>query len=206
MKNFIKAVICAAAILFCAQSASAQTLKDIFNSTTVRDVVTQVTGVDINQFIPTDIHGNWTYNGLAIRLDGDDALKTAASAAAAPALNKKLSSALEKIGLKAGAMDMTFNTDSTFTFSCKGKTFPGTYSLNGNNITLKFGKQLQLFKINGSIIKGTDKLDILFPADKALEMVGKLTANTKNATLQSLGAAVKQYDGMRAGMGLAPKQ
>lgn len=206
MKNLIKAAIVAAAILCSASVASAQSLKDIFNSTTVRDVVTQVTGVDLNQFIPTDIHGNWTFNGLATRMDGDDALKTAASAAAAPVLNQKLNKGLEKVGLKKGAMDMTFNADSTFTFALKGKTFPGTYSLNGNNITLKFGQQLQLFKIKGTIIKGTDKLDILFPADKALEMVKKLTSNTKNAALQGVGTAVQQYDGMRLGMGLAPKQ
>jgi hypothetical protein len=42
----------------------------------------------------------------------------------------------------------------------------------------------------------------LFKADKLLDLIGKLTANTNNTTLKTIGSLAGQYDGLKIGLEL----
>ncbi len=194
-----------AAILFAGHTASAQSLKDILGkvagNSTVTDIVEQATGINLSK---GDIKGTWNYSGSAVKLESEDIVKSAAAGVAATQVEKKLDEYLTKIGLKEGAFTFTFNEDNTFTTSVKGKPFNGTYTLSedGTTLSLKFGKIISAKEFNTTVSIKNTTFELLFPADRLLELIGKLTASTSNATLKTIGTLAGQYDGMKIGLEL----
>ena len=205
MKTVLKSIIIVSALCFAGNTASAQTLKDLLknatNNTTVTEIVEKVTGVDLSK---GDIKGTWNYTGSAVKLESEDVLKSAAAGAVTGQIEKKLDEFLEKAGLKSGTFSFTFNEDNTFATTVKEKSFNGTYTLSedGNTLNLKYGKSLNSTGITATAQINDKTFELLFKADKLLDLLGKLTSNTENSTLKTMGALVGQYDGMKIGLEL----
>lgn len=202
-----KNIITAAIAILCISgnmTISAQSLKDILNSSVVKDAVSSMTGITL----PTDITGTWDYTGTAVKFEGDNVLKNATATLAATEIEKKLNTYTEKIGLKEGAFSYTFNADSTFTTSFKGKPFSGTYSLSpdGKRLTFNYSKTLNLMKMTATIEVTGAQTDIMFKADKLLEFIGKISSSSSNATLKSISSIASQYDGMNIGFAVKRKE
>jgi hypothetical protein len=205
MKTIFKTIIIASALCLAGNAASAQTLKDILgkaaNSSAVSDIVEKVTGIDISK---GDIKGTWNYTGSAVKLESTDLIKSAAAGVAATQVEKKLDEYLAKAGLKTGTFSFTFNEDNTFYTTVKGKNFNGTYTLSedGNTINMKYGKSLGSTGITATASINSSTFELLFKADKLLELIGKLTASTSNTTLKTIGTLAGQYEGMKIGLEL----
>ena len=205
MKFYFKAIIVAAALCFAGANADAQSLKDILNkaanSSTVTDILEGVTGIKLSQ---GDIKGTWTYTGSAVKLESSELIKSATASVAATQIEKKVDEYLGKIGLKGGAFSFTFNEDNTFSTTVKGKTFKGAYSLSedGTTINMRYGKNLGSTGITATASISNSTLELLFKADKLLELIGKLTATSNNTTLKTIGTLAGQYDGMKIGLEL----
>ena len=97
-----------------------------------------------------------------------------------------------------------FNEDKTFSANVKGKSFNGTYSVSEDykTMTLQFGKALAVKPFTASISATSSQLNLLFQADRLLELLGKLTSSSSNTTLKTVGTIVNQYDGMKLGLEL----
>lgn len=205
MRTIFKSIIIASIFCIAGNTASAQTLKDILekaaNNSTVTEIVEKVTGVNISK---GDIKGTWNYTGSAVKLESEDILKAAAGGAAATQIEKKLDEYLAKAGLKTGTFSFTFNEDNTFATTVKGKSFNGTYTLSedGKTIELKYGKTLGSTGITAAAQINASTFELLFKADKLLDLIGKLTSNTNNTTLKTIGSLAGQYDGMKIGLEL----
>lgn len=205
MKLIFKTLVVVAAIFFAEQTASAQSLKDILgkvkDNSTVSDIVEKVTGIDISK---GDIKGTWSYTGSAVKLESEDLMKSAAAGVAATQIEKKLDEYLAKAGLKTGTFSFTFNEDNTFTTTVKGKNFNGTYTFSEeeDSINLKYGKNLGSTGITATAQLNGSTLELLFKADKLLDLIGKLTAASSNATLKTISTLAGQYDGMKIGLEL----
>jgi len=203
MKLIFKTLLIGAIIFLTGQTASAQTLKDILgavqNNSAVSDIVEKVTGIDISK---GDIKGTWNYTGSAVKLESQDLVKSAAAGIAATQVEKKLDEYLVKIGLQGGAFSFTFNEDNTFTTTVKGKKFNGTYTFSEeeDSINLKYGKTLNSTGITATAQLNGSTLELLFKADKLLDLIGKLTANSSNTTLKTISTLAGQYDGMKIGL------
>ena len=175
-------------ILSVSDSAYGQSIKDILNSAAVKDAVTTVTGG--KKLTVEKLAGTWTYVNPAIQLEGDNALKNVAASVASSEMEKKLKDYCAKIGIIEGAFNYTFNTDSTFTSVLKGCTLKGTYSFNADDKTMelhygKIGKS-KLTTMTAYVVVTNDQLSLLFNADKLLDFLTKLSAVSKNTTLQAL--------------------
>lgn len=203
MKLIFKTLLIGAVLCFAGQTASAQTLKDILgkvtNNSTVTDIVEKVTGINISK---GDIKGTWNYTGSAVKLESEDLVKSAAAGVAATQVEKKMDEYLAKAGLKGGAFSFTFNEDNTFTTTVKGKTFNGTYTFSEEDavINLKYGKSLKSTGVTATAQLNGTTLELLFKADKLLDLLGKLTSATSNSTLKTIGTLAGQYDGMKLGL------
>ena len=186
-------------------NADAQSLKDILNkaanSSTVTDIIEGVTGITLSK---GDIKGTWSYTGSAVKLESSDLLKSATASVAATQVEKKLDEYLGKVGLKNGAFSFTFKEDNTFTTTVKGKSFNGTYTLSedGTTLNLKYGKSLGSTGVTATASINSNTFELLFKADKLLDLIGKLTANSNNATLQTIGTLAGTYEGMKIGLEL----
>ena len=96
-----------------------QSLKDILNSSAVKNAVTSVTGGKAVTF--ENLQGTWMYVNPALRLEGDNALKNVAGSLAATEAEKKMKEYCEKVGIVEGVFNYVFNSDSTFTSALKGE-------------------------------------------------------------------------------------
>lgn len=204
MKLSIKGFFMAGLFCMICGTASAQSLTDLLKKVTtnetVKNVVENVTGT----VIPVDIKGTWTYSGTAVKFESDDLLKSTAASLAATQVEEKLDSYVAKVGIKAGTFSFTFNEDNSFTATVKGKNFSGTYTLSEDykTISLIFGTKISLKPFTASLSATSTQIDLLFEADRLLELLGKLTASSSNSTLKTIGTLVNQYDGMQIGLEL----
>lgn len=181
-----------------------QSLKDILNSAAVKDAVTSVTGG--KKLTVENLAGTWTYTNPAVQLEGDNALKNVAASVASSEMEKKLKEYCAKVGIVEGAFNYTFNRDSTFTCALKGRTLKGTYSFNidEKTIELHYGKagNFKMTTMTAHVVLTNDQLSLLFNADKLLDFLTKLSAISKNTTLQAINKLASQYDGMLMGFEL----
>ena len=198
-----KLMVCA--LLFLVTGVQAQSLKDILNSSAVKDAVTAVTGG--KQLSVENLAETWTYVNPAIQLEGDNALKNVAASVAASEIEKKLNEYCAKVGIEAGAFNYTFNADSTFTSQLKGRTLNGTYSFNAEEktIELKYGKlsKLNLATMTAYVVLSDNQLSLLFNVDKLLDFLTKLSSLSDNTALQTINKLASEYDGMKLGFELS---
>lgn len=201
--RIFKLMVCA--LLFLVTGVQAQSLKDILNSSAVKDAVTAVTGG--KQLSVENLAGTWTYVNPAIQLEGDNALKNVAASVAASEIEKKLNEYCAKVGIEAGAFNYTFNADSTFTSQLKGRTLNGTYSFNAEEktIELKYGKlsKLNLATMTAYVVLSDNQLSLLFNVDKLLDFLTKLSSLSDNTALQAINKLASEYDGMKLGFELS---
>lgn len=202
-KNLILgAALCG--LLLLPELAYGQSLKDILNSSAVKGAVTAVTGG--KSLTVENLAGTWTYVNPAIQLEGDNALKNVAASVASSEMEKKMKEYCAKVGIIEGAFNYTFNTDSTFTSVLKGRTLKGTYSFNADDKTMemRYGKigKSKMTTMTAHVVVTNDQLSLLFNADKLLDFLTKLSAVSKNTTLQTLNKLASQYDGMMMGFEL----
>lgn len=187
-------------MLSCA-AADAQSIKDILKST-ASNVINQVAGA----VAPVDLtKGTLTYTGAAVELISDNALSNVAGKAAAGTVEAKVNAELEKAGIKAGVIAFEFAEDNTFTMKFKGKNIAGTYTLEGNEINLAFGKTFKSVKMSGTVTATTNGCKMVFPAKKFLSFIKAIlnVAGKRSDTASTISSLLKNYDSMKLGFYLA---
>lgn len=194
----ILAIVCMAMM---AQNSYAQSWKDLLNKDNIEKVVNAVTGKSTT----VDITGTWVYTGAAIELKSDNMLSNIGGKAAAEVAEGKLNEQLAKVGITSGKMSFTFNSDSTFVTKVNKKTVRGTYSYTagGDNIQLKFGK---LIPMNVKVNCTSSQMDLLFNADKLMNVLTLIASKSKNTTLKTIGTLAENYDGMLLGFSMQKQQ
>ncbi|MFI3266466.1 MAG: DUF4923 family protein [Rikenellaceae bacterium] len=200
----MKKYLLLASILLCGSQINAQSFSDIFSSSTVKDVVTSVTG---GQTLSQDnILGEWTYLKPAAQLNSDNVLTSAAGTLATSEVESKLEEYCSKVGLTASTFKFTFESDNTFTCTVKTKNLSGTYTIdsNSNTLTLKFGvySTINLGSITADVSLLTDSMSLLFQADSILSLISKVSSISSNSTLELLSSLSEQYDGLMLGFEL----
>ena len=192
---YFKQMLAVAIFLF-ATSAQAQGLKDLLNKENIEKAVNSLTGKNT-----ASMTGTWEFSGAALEFESDNLLQKAGGSLAATAVEKKLNGFLEKVGIEPGQMSFTFNEDSTFQTTVKGKNLKGNYSYNEatQKINLKFAK---LIGINTKVNCTSQQMELLFPSDKLLDLISFLASKSNNSTLQSISSLADSYDGMMLGFTL----
>lgn len=191
---------CTALILLAFPAGShAQSLKDLLNKENIEKVVNAVTD---NQTV--QMTGTWSFTGSALEFESDNLLQKAGGSLASATVEKKLDEQLAKIGIKPGQLSFTFNADSTFAATIGNKPLNGTYSYDASTqkANLKFAK---LIGLNAKVNCTSTSMDLLFNADKLLQLLTYLSSKSSNSTLQTIGSLAESYDGMLVGLGLEKK-
>lgn len=189
---------------FVTAPAQAQSLKDLFNSPVVKDVVSAVVDAKVSA---ADLQGGWTYKKPACELSSDNLLKGAGGSVIASQLENKLEDLCTKAGITEGKFGYTFNADSTFTNTLpKGKPLAGTYSYNPDTqtITLHYGKGklAKLSSLEAHVSKSGDTVSLLFNADKLMKLLSLVSSVTKSASLKAVNQLAEQYDDVLLGFEL----
>ena len=167
--------------------------------TSILGVVTSSSAVEAK-----DLPGTWNYTGSKIYLESENALAQLGGQAAATTVESKLNSLMEKVGIKKGACTFQFvQNGNTFKAVIGGKTISGTYSLNESAGTLTLTTALGLGNITCNVTRnGTQALNLLFPADKLLQLAQIVGVATGNSNISSLTSLLGNYSGLQIGLQL----
>ncbi len=197
-KNWKHAV--AIAILTLPVNIQAQSLKDLFNKENIEKVVDAVTNKNDVQMM-----GTWSYTGSALEFESDQLLQKAGGSLAATTVENKLDEQLEKIGIKSGRLSFTFSEDSTFTATVGNSTpLKGNFSYDRSTqkVNLKFAK---IVGLNAKTNCTSHSMELLFNADKLLQLLSYLSNKSSNTTLKTIGSLAETYDGILVGLELEKK-
>lgn len=204
MKKVWGIMVAVCSLLTVSGQAYGQSLKDLLNSSKVKDAVTSVTGG--KKLTVQNLQGTWTYTNPAVKLEGDNALKNVAARVAAGELEKKLKTYCAKVGIIEGMFNYTFSNDTTFTNALKKKTLKGTYSVDAEEgtVELKYalGGKLKVTTLTAHVVIAGDELSLLFNADKLLDFLTKISSISDNTTLKMVNKLASEYDGMMLGFEL----
>lgn len=182
-----------------------QSLKDILNSSAVKNAVTSVTGGKAVTF--ENLQGTWMYVNPALQLEGDNALKNVAGSLAATEAEKKMKEYCAKVGIVEGVFNYVFNSDSTFTSALKRGSLKGTYSVSPEDktVTLRYtvgNKKLIVSTLTAHVVLSGNELTLLFNADKLLKFLSTVSSISSNTTLKAINKLASEYDGMMLGFDL----
>ncbi len=180
-----------------------QSLKDILNSSAVKNAVTSVTGGEA--VTNESVRGTWVYQTPAVQLEGDNTLKNVAGSLATSEIEKTLKEYCEKVGIVEGVFNFVFNADNTFTSALRKGSLKGTYSIDEKEKTLELrytvaGKSITTLTAH-AVLAG-DELTLLFNADKLLSFLGTVASISGSTTLQAVNKLASEYDGLMVGFEL----
>lgn len=185
-------------------SLSAQSFGDLLKKasdglnlgSTAKDYVSALLGKD--KVTAEDLVGTWTYSEPVLVLESDQVLGKIGGAVMAQTAEKKLSSVMEKIGVKPGVVKMTFNSDGTYTCELNGHTIRGTYEVQDATLTLK---KLNFTALSANVKKTGNSLQLAVQADKLLTLVSSLTSIVpEDGMFSTVTSLFKSYDGMQVGV------
>lgn len=187
-------------ICIAATSTTAQSLKDILKSQTVKDIVTSVTGGQ--KLTAENLQGTWVYENPALQLKDENTFKNIAGSVATSEVEKKLQEYCEKVGIVEGEFNYVFNADGTFTSKLKRMNLKGTYTFDSEarTVCLKYsilGKSL--LTLDADVILAGNQLTILFNADKLLDFLSAISSISNITALQAINKLADEYDGLKAG-------
>ena len=207
-RNFIKlALICLTT--FSTQSAGAQTdLGNILNNVlggnnSTSDVVSGLTSIfsSSKQATEKTIIGTWVYEEPAIVLQSDNVLTSAAAKLAAKKAETKLQEQLNKIGIKKGALTLTFNSDCTFSETFGSKSVSGTWSIKDSKLIMKHTVRSTTLTTQ---VSGKE-LMFVTDASKLLKLFQTLGSNSTNSSISTVTSLMKKVKGMQCGITLVKK-
>ena len=207
-RNFIKlALICLTT--FSTQSAGAQTdLGNILNNVlggnnSTSDVVSGLTSIfsSSKQATEKTIIGTWVYEEPAIVLQSDNVLTSAAAKLAAKKAETKLQEQLNKIGIKKGALTITFNSDGTFSETFGSKSVSGTWSIKNSKLIMKHTVRTTTLTTQ---VSGKE-LMFVTDASKLLKLFQTLGSNSTNSSISTVTSLMKKVKGMQCGITLVKK-
>ena len=207
-RNFIKlALICLTT--FSTQSAGAQTdLGNILNNVlggnnSTSDVVSGLTSIfsSSKQATEKTIIGTWVYEDPAIVLQSDNVLTSAAAKLAAKKAETKLQEQLNKIGIKKGALTLTFNSDGTFSETFGSKSVSGTWSIKNSKLIMKHTVRSTTLTTQ---VSGKE-LMFVTDASKLLKLFQTLGSNSTNSSISTVTSLMKKVKGMQCGITLVKK-
>lgn len=210
-KNVIKFVT-AALLLLCGTSVNAQVnLGDILgglsgssSSSNGSDLISGLTSIfsSNKQASASNLVGTWSYDSPAIVFESDNLLSKAGAAIAAKKIESKLQTTLSKYGITEDKFTITFNADSTFTESIRGKKYSGKWEVKDKKLVLSYA----LKKMEITTQKEGNKLMFVTDATKLLSLMQTLGAKTAtNSSLSTITSLAKNIKGMKVGLALKKK-
>lgn len=178
-----------------ASSETAQALGGILG-----DILGQV----LNTVTTVSLPGTWTYNGAASAVQSENTLVSLGASAYKTKIDNFINKYLKKVGITPGAATFTFGTDGSFTIANSKKTIAtGTYTTEGNKITMQFGSVYKFLTLEGTTAITTDGCQLLFDATRFLTFIKQAVAVAgKFVNVGSAASLVSELSGLQLGFSL----
>ena len=120
---------------------------------------------------------------------------------AAKKAETKLQEQLNKIGIKKGALTLTFNSDGTFSETFGSKRVSGTWSIKNSKLIMKHTVRSTTLTTQ---VSGKE-LMFVTDASKLLKLFQTLGSNSTNSSISTVTSLMKKVKGMQCGITLVKK-
>lgn len=180
--------------------AKAQSLKDLFSKDKIQGAVEGILG-DVAQQEINPV-GTWKYSKCAIDFESDNFLQKAGGELAAAQLEVKIQEALTKAGINKDSIFVTFTQDNNFSCTANKIKSTGTYSVNQKEQTMDINYLKGVLKTTCKAKMFGNKLEILYKADKLLEIIKTIAGSTNLEALEAASNLLNQYEGCYVGLEL----
>ena len=199
--NRIKTLILTVGISVTSIGANAQGLGDILSglgSGNAEDMIGNVlNGVFSSSNITVaDIVGNYVSEGPAVTFKSDNFLQKAGGIAGAATLESKLKPYYEQYGLTG--LTLEIDPDANFNMQVKGVKLSGTITQNEGDGTFLFNLKalgVNIGSFTAYIEKSLNSLNVMFDANKLMQILSTVAKFTGNSIASSLGSLLDSYDG-----------
>ena len=215
MKKLI--FITLAALTLSASQAQAQNWLNALKSAATT-AIDKVTGGALTE---KAIIGTWNYSQPGVKLSSsENALSDITGSALTTTVQQKIAPYYEKVGIKPGVCKFVINEDGTFSSTFGQRTFSGTYTFDPktNALSLKYGvakapateeategaeataatpSLFNLGAIPAYAYLNGEKLQIVFPMDKLLNVVTTLGSSVESLSIVT--ELLKNYDSVKVG-------
>lgn len=138
------------------------------------------------------IIGTWSYQEPHVSFESNSALAKIGGEVFGNKISNTLSGQLTKLGLTEGSSKFTFQEGGKMTLTMKGKTTQGTYTLNGDQLTMTgaFG----MTNLTCTVCIHGNQMHMLFDATSLFNIMTKM--GSSSSTITSL---LGNYNGMKLG-------
>lgn len=187
------------------------------------NILTNVLGNLIGQSVPFSkalIEGTWNYEGVACVLESENALSDIGGTVVTSQIEEKLDGYLAKLGIKESTCSFTFMENDSCSFTVNGRDIKGVYKLDEKEKKIDFSFLRGNLNMHSFLSYNVKDINIVFEADKLLELVKKVSSTVSDntsalsgiasssklsgvgATLSTMSGLLENYDGMMLGMKL----
>lgn len=203
IKTLKFAVLAAALTISGANMANAQSLSDLLGGGVGNTITNLIEGVFSSSNITiADMEGEWTSDGPAVCFQGEGFLKKAGGAAAAAAVETKLSPYYEQLGLNNATL--TIDSEGNFTLTMKSIKLKGTITQEADaepgvfnfNFTV-LGKKIA--GVTTYVQKTSKSMDVMFDATKLKKLLSSLSSITGIKVVKAISSILDSYDGLCVG-------
>jgi uncharacterized membrane protein len=198
-KNLMMKVALMAMFLFATTTHSdAQSLKNILSTvakTVVGDKATTA----------TSIVGTWKYSQPECTFESENLLTQAGGEVAAAKVEAKLATVYKT--LKLTTISYTFNSDNTYSYSLKGKSYSGTYTFDSDKKTVTMTSTTLGTSLTAYVATTGSTMTLTFDASKLMTALQTISsaASSLNSTASLISTLAGSYDGMLLGFELTKK-
>lgn len=149
-----------------------------------------------------DMAGEWQASGPAVCFQGEGFLKKAGGAAAAAAVETKLSPYYEQYGLNNSTL--TIDKEGAFSLTCKAIKLSGTITRNESAEPGVFefnfsALGMKLASVTTYVQKTSSSMDIMFDATKLKKLLSAVSSFTGIQIVKTVSGILDSYDGLAIG-------
>lgn len=195
-------------MIMAASHANAYDLKDIFNSGSGKDILSDIgaavrNATSTTDFSLDDMTGNWAYQSPGVIFHSDNTLQNLGGAAASATIESKLAPYYTKAGLQN--LTMSVDKDHNFTIKMKYGTLKGSIEKDdkGNMyFNFKAMNRFNFGRIACMATKSGSVLTLAFDAKRMVDILKKISSVSRNETFKSVADLLSKYDGIYVGLKL----
>lgn len=144
------------------------------------------------------IVGTWTYVEPTVQFESENWLAQAGGAVAGQKIVSKVSPYYEKVGIKSGAMVVTFAEGNSCKFNINGREYPYTYSYDKTTNRISLTGAMG-YNLSAYVTVSANELALTFDVSKLMSLAQTVAQKSSNSTISSLSSLANQYTGMKTG-------
>ena len=149
--------------------------------------------------------GTWKYQGSAVVFESENVLASLGGTLASSAVESKINSALNKVGMTAGVVTLTLNEDKTYSMKLKSTTITGTWTVSGTTLTLTpsvIGQLTSKAAVSFNVALNGNTLQLSTKADKILDVLNGASslASKLSSSLGTITSLLGNYNGVQLGL------